>query len=255
MLRLIRIDASAVFFLSIFLPTFSRTGSITLSAKKAAPMLFAAICTWIANDLNDRERDRINHPDRPLASGAVTPGTAAVLFFVSLAAALVTTVHFIDASLAFWYFLVIILALSYGYVVELIPVLKAPYVAAAMAIPIVITAKSYAAEPALRYVAAAVFCFALGKETCLNLLDRPGDTPSVLHELPFPVVARMAFSVLAAGLLLLLPALRTPADSLYWLGMAILLVAAAVLWFQRERHAKAIRLVRIEWLLGLYFLW
>jgi geranylgeranylglycerol-phosphate geranylgeranyltransferase len=249
-----RLDASAVIFFSIFLPTLSRSGSVIGSLEKAAPMLFAAFCTWIANDIDDRDRDRINHPDRPLASGAITPDIAATLFFGSLAAALITTYRFIEASLAFWYYLVIILSLSYGYVVELIPTLKAPYVAATMTIPTLIMVKSYDADLTLRYVSAGVFCFALGKEACMDLVDRPGDTPSLLHKVSSTVVARTAFLILAAGILFLLPCLHTPIDVLYLLGMAALFLFAVVLWFQQERHALAIQLLRVELLLGLYFL-
>ncbi len=254
MLRLVRLDASGVIFLAIFLPTLSRTGSVTTSFTKGAPMLFAAFCTWIANDIDDRDRDRINHPERPLASGAITPEIAAVLFFISLGAALVTTYHLIEASLAFWYYLVIILALSYGYIEELIPTLKAPYVAAAMTIPTLIVAKTYDTDPTLRYVSAGVFCFALGKEACMDLVDRRGDTPSLLHKVPCHVVARAAFLILAVGVFFLLPCLRTSIDVLYLVAMATLLASSAVLWFHQKRHALAVQLLRAELFVGLYFL-
>lgn len=253
-LRLMRMDASLVIFLSILLPTFSRTGSVARGVTSAAPMLFAAFCTWIANDINDRDRDRINHPNRPLATGAIKADIAAAIFFISLAAALVTTYRFIDASLAFWYYLVIILGLSYGYVVELIPTLKAPYVAAAMTIPTVIVAQTFASDSTLRYVSAGVFCFALGKEACMDLMDRPGDTPSLLHRLSFGTVARACYVILLVGISLLVPCVRTPIDLLYLVAMAALLVSSAVLWFRQRRHRSAIRLLRVELFLGLYFL-
>jgi len=253
-LTLVRIDASIVIFLSIFVPTLTRTNNLQLSLGKAAPMLFVGFCTWIANDIDDLERDRINHPDRPLPSGRISLETASALFFLCLVLALAMTYYLIDSAIAFWYYLVLILSLSYGYIVELAPAWKAPYVAAAMAIPTIIVANSYPNELHLWRVAVAVFCFALGKELYMDLLDRPGDTPSFLHVVRFEVVARMAFGVLWIGLTFLVTYPRSARDVMYATVMVGLLLFATVIGERSKRHRLAVQIVRIEMLLGIYYL-
>lgn len=217
-------------------------------------MLFLGFCTWIANDINDMERDKINHPNRPLPSGRVSPETASAVFFLCLAIALVMTYYLIDSIMAFWYYLVLILSLSYGYIVDLAPAWKAPYVAAAMTIPTIVVAHSYPNELRLWRVAAAVFCFALGKELCMDLLDRPGDTPSFLHLVRFEVVARIAFGALWIGLTFLVIYPRSIYDIVYAAVMVCLLLFSTVMWARSKRHRLAVQIIRIELLLGIYYL-
>src|SRR5688572_25750894 len=99
----------------------TRTQDVGKSFVTATPLLFISMCTFIANDLNDRERDEINHPERPLPSGHVTPAFAATLYFGSLAAALFATRYWVREDIAFWYYLLIALSVSYGHVVDALP--------------------------------------------------------------------------------------------------------------------------------------
>src|ERR1041385_7266855 len=178
--RLVRLDSSLLGFLTLFLPLWARTRQIQQSAQRAVPFLFIWICTFVANDLDDKDRDEINHPARPLPRGEITPGIAACLYFGALAAALITIKEFTTFDQAVWYYSILAIFISYHYVVEHVAVLKAPYVAAGIAAPILVIAQFFPGDTRLSLVAPAAFCFALCRELCMDVLDRSGDRQSAL---------------------------------------------------------------------------
>lgn len=94
-------DSSVLAFLAIFLPLLVRTGNLAQSLGRAIPLLFVYMCAFIANDLDDVEKDRVNHPERSLPAGYVTPAVAAILYFACLALALFSTRHYVTPGLAF----------------------------------------------------------------------------------------------------------------------------------------------------------
>ena len=83
MLRLTRLGTSLIGFVGVFLPLLARTNQVWTSLGRASPLLFTCICTFIANDLDDVERDRVNHPERPLPAGELSRAVAGILYFTS----------------------------------------------------------------------------------------------------------------------------------------------------------------------------
>lgn len=253
-LRLIRLSSSLLGALAILLALLARTGNFGLSLGKAIPLFFIAICTFIANDLDDLERDRVNHPDRPLPAGSLTPEFAAVLYFVSLALGLFSTRYFVAQGIAFWYYGLITLSISYVYIIECLPSLKAPYVAAASSVPVLIIARSYPNEPRLYVIAGSVFLFTLGREVCGVIQDRRGDPVSYLHRFKPASLALVSFLVQVIGLLLLATQIRKPGEIAALLAMIFLLALAGVYWFKRASYRQATLLMKIQLFVGLYFL-
>ena len=94
--RLTRVDSSVLGFLSLFVPIYARTNNLGLSFGRAIPLLFIWMCTFIGNDLDDLERDQINHPDRPLPKRLINLSVAALLYFLCLGMALFLTRYFVD---------------------------------------------------------------------------------------------------------------------------------------------------------------
>jgi geranylgeranylglycerol-phosphate geranylgeranyltransferase len=240
--------------LAVFVPVFVRSHDLMLSLGRAAPLLFIGMCTFIANDLEDVERDRINHPDRPLPSGRLSQAVAASMYFACLAAALFSARYFVEPLLAFWYYTLVALSVSYVHVVDRLPNLKALYVALAISLPIVIVAKFYPNELQLYRVAAAVFLFTLGRELCMDIEDRAGDPRAFLHGIAAEHVATFAFLVQVVGLLVLPVDLRNWDSALEVLVLTILLVASGVYWFRLARRKRAIRLMKLQYFVGLYSL-
>jgi len=213
------------------------------------------MCTFVANDLDDLERDRVNHPQRPLPSSRVTPPVAAVLYFGCLGASLFTTRHFVDTRIAFWYYALTTLAISYRYVVEALSGLKAPYVATLIAVPVLIVAASYPDDKRLSAVAGSVFLFAIGRELCMDVLDRAGDARSFMHRFRAHDLSIVAFAFQTSGLAFLLVSnVRRTLDVATVTLMAVVLLTAAYYWFSASRHRVAVQLMKVEFFLGLYFL-
>lgn len=253
-LRLTRLSSSLLGALAIFLPLLARTRNLGLSLGKAIPLLFIAMCTFIANDLEDLEKDRVNHPDRPLPARHLTPKFAGVLYFVSLALALFSTRYFVAQDIAFWYYGLITLSISYVYIVDCLPSIKTPYVAAASSVPVLIIARSYPNEPRLYLVAGSVFLFTLGREICGDIQDRAGDAVSYLHRFEPVSLAVVSFSLQVLGLLLLAIQIRKPVDIADLLAMTFLLALAGVYWFKLASYRRATLLMKIQLFVGLYFL-
>src|SRR6185312_1248229 len=121
LLKLTRLDSSLLVALTIFIPVFARTKDLLPSLSKSIPLLFIGICTFVSNDLDDFDKDLINHPDRPLLSGHIKPPLAAGIYFLFLALTLFTTKLYIQSGTAFWYYLFLALSISYGYGRGLLP--------------------------------------------------------------------------------------------------------------------------------------
>jgi geranylgeranylglycerol-phosphate geranylgeranyltransferase len=254
-IRLLRLDSSILAFLSILIPVFVRSNDLGESFKRAIPLLFISMCTFIINDLDDLEKDRTNHPDRPLPRGYVKPVFVVVLYYVCLALALWTTrIYIPDGYVAFWYYLLLTTAISYGYVVEYLPGLKPAYVAGASSIPVVILAAFYPQETELYLVAVALFAFMLGRELCMDVRDRPGDPASFLHAIHPKRMANLAFALQATGLLLLSFQITKLPNLLDLLLMTLLWGLALISWFRWGRLKLATGLMKAVVFLGLYFL-
>lgn len=253
-LRLTRLDSSLLALLAIFFPLWVRTGNMTESLSRAVPLLFSFMCTFIANDLDDVEKDRVNHPDRPLPAGHITPALAAVLYFTCLALALFSTRYYVAPEIAFLYYALITLLISYGYIVEWLPGVKAPYVATATTIPLLIVATLYPGEGRLYQVAVAAFFLVIGREICMDIRDRPGDPISFMHWFRPGPLAVSAFFLESVGLLLLASQIRRVGDVVAVLIMAALLVQSSLFWFKFSKYRLAIILMKLQWFVGLYFL-
>jgi geranylgeranylglycerol-phosphate geranylgeranyltransferase len=252
--QLTRLETSLLGCLAIFVPLFVRNDDFSLSFRRAIPLLFISVCTFIANDLDDIEKDRVNHPDRPLPAGYFSPVFAVVLYFTSLALALFSTRYFISPGIDFLYYGAISLSISYGYIAEYIPILKSPYVATAATVPILIVVASYPGETKLYIVAGSVFLMTLGREMCMDIKDRVGDPFSFMHRFRPTPLGRVAFSLQGLGLLLLVVLIKRVGDVIDLLAMTFLLALSGVFWFKFERYKLALILMKIQLFVGLYFL-
>lgn len=253
-LRLTRLDSSLLGFLVILIPFLVRTTDLSSSVGKAIPLLFIGMCAFIANDLDDQEADRVNHPDRPLPARHLSTTVAAVLLFVSLAAALFSTRQWVEPHTAFWYYALVTLSISYGYIVEYVPGAKAPYVAVVTSIPVMIVASSFPNEPRLRLVAGATVLLVFGREVCMDIADRAGDATSFIHKIKATSLAVIAFLLHTMGLLLLAIQVRTAGQVIDLLILAFLIGLSGVCWFKLGDRKKAIMLMKLQFIVGLYFL-
>jgi len=253
-LRLTRLSSSLLGALAVFVALIARTKDFRLGLGNALPLLFIGMCTFIANDLEDLEKDRVIHPERPLPARDLTPAFAAIFYFVSLAAALFLTRYFVAQGIAFWYYGLAIMSISYVYIVDGLPSLKSIYVAAASSIPILIVARSYPSEARLNVIAGSVFLFTLGREICGDIQDRAGDAICYLHRFKPSSLAVAAFSINALGIVLLAFAVRRLGEFADLLAMTFILAMAGLYWFKLQRHRRATLLMKMQLFVGLYLL-
>lgn len=253
-LKLTRLETSLLGFFAIFVPLFARNNDLPFSFARAIPLLFISICTFIANDLDDIERDRINHPDRPLPAAHFSTAFAVILYFSCLASALFSTRHFIPSGVDFLYYGAISISISYGYVVEYIPILKSPFVAMGATVPILIVTASYPKELKLYVVAGSIFLMTLGREICKDIRDRAGDPVSFMHRFRPKPLGKVAFSLQVLGLLLLALIGTKVAHIIDLVAMTLLLAVAAIYWFKSENYKLSLILMKIQLFVGLYFL-
>ncbi len=254
MLRLTRLGTSLLGFVAIFLPLLVRTNDLRMSLGRAIPLLFTCASTFIANDLDDVERDRVNHPGRPLPAGHLTPAVAGIMYFACLSLAVFSTKYYVTPSVAFWYYTFMVISISYGYTVACFPSLKPPHVATAGSILVLIVAAWYPNERRLYIVAGSLFLITLGREICLDIRDRRGDAVTFMHRFNPMALGLVGFCLEASGLLLLVVQLRKPQDVAALLGMALLLALAAFYWFKFASYRRATLIMKMQFVVGLYFL-
>lgn len=251
--RLTRLDSSILGFLTIFLPVFVRTGDAVAGLRLATPLLFIYMSAFVVNDIDDLERDRTNHPDRPLQAAHLNPRVAVAVFFICLGGALFSTRAFVTSDLAFWYYAMIVLAISYSYVVEWLPAFKAPYVAASTSIPVFVVANLFRADQRLLSVGYSMFLIMLGRELCMDIHDRPGDPVSFVSRIPALEAALAAFGLQAAGLAVLGFQFHER-NLLPLVLMATILTASSISWFVLARQGISIRLMKGQFAVGLWLL-
>jgi geranylgeranylglycerol-phosphate geranylgeranyltransferase len=252
--KLSRLDTSLLIFLSAFIPLQLRSGQVSDSLGKTLPLLFIGMCTFIANDLDDIESDRINHPNRPLPSDSITPALATTLYFICLMLALFTTKFYVPESSSYLYYFLLVLTISYGYVVSYVPAVKSFYVATISCVPVLIVASFYPSIKGLYLVAVAAFLFVMGRELCMDILDRHGDRYSSIHRISPNRLAVAAIGAQATGLLLLATQVEAPPDLTALLLLVLLLLACGLLWFKFAHQRAAVALMKAQLLIAIYFL-
>lgn len=253
-LRLTRPGSTVLAFLSVFLPVAVRTGNVAESFAVALPMLFISMCTYIVNDIDDVETDRVNHPDRPLPSGHLLLPFVTAIYFVNLALALFTTRTFVSGKASFLYYALLLLAVNYTYVANYLTNLKSSYVAGACSLPILITIDLIPHAGALYVVAPAVFFFVLGRELLLDYLDQPGDPHSFINKMSWGTLTTTAFASQGTGLILLSLLARKRLDVLTLCLLATLFSLSLFVWLKGGQPRRATLIMKFQMYGGLYFL-
>lgn len=253
-LQIVRIEGSLLAFLLVFLPIYASTGYIADSVGRSIPVLFICICTFVANDLDDVEKDRINHPERPLPRGYLSPTFATILYFISLGIALLLTSSYIEPRTVWVYYVFTIVMISYRFIVEYLPTSKAFYIAVAAVIPALIIAPVYPDKPRLYTVAGAAFFHVLGREMCMNILDMLGDPYSFFHRFTEKSQAIFAFASMGVSVILLMTQIDTIEHGFAVALFTILLVVAGFYWFKRSEFGRVLTITKIQMLVGLYVL-
>lgn len=132
--------------------------------------------------------------------------------------------------------------------------LKGPYVGAMNTLPILIVAYQYPEETKLFVAAAALLFLVLGREICMDIKDRLGDASSFMHRFRPSRLALLGFLLQVTGVFLLASQIRRRGDFVAVLTMISVLLISAIGWFKFSKPRLSIIVMKLQWIVGLYFL-
>jgi hypothetical protein len=148
----------------------------------------------------------------------------------------------------------LILGINYNQVAEHAATLKSLYVAAVSVLPLLVLREHFVSVYSLYVLMASLFLFTTGKELCMDFRDRDGDPGSFLDKMTEVSLGRVAFSTQATSLLLLLGATKTWKQALALAILGLLFFRSARLWFSAQHYRRAIATMKLQLLVGSYFL-
>lgn len=251
--RLARAEGALLSFALIFVPYACFSRGVLPAIILALPIIPIAMCTFILNDINDIERDAINHPDRPLPSGSLSTGFAAALYLTLFATSLILVRALVAEGVQYVYLFGFLVAVNYATIVNHLPKLKTPYVAFASVIPFEIV-NAAAGQRVVPYTfMAATFLFMLGREILMDIRDERGDGPTLAKALPANVSAAIAFGLQLTGI----TAMTALASAPTRIGSLVLIVGICgmtILLWRRGRQRLAINLMKAQMVLAIVLL-
>jgi geranylgeranylglycerol-phosphate geranylgeranyltransferase len=194
-----RVPSTTVAFLIVLIPEWIRSRDLQWSLVVSAPLALFSICIFILNDIQDFERDQVNHPSRPLPSGVVTKEAAATVYLVAFVGSLGFIHFFIIPDLRYFYIGGLAVALNYGVVVEYAPKLKGVFVAVCATFPLILLSVLGMSSPKLAPIA-GVFAFILGRELLMDIRDAAGDGDTAIKLVAPRTATGIAFCLQAFAL-------------------------------------------------------
>ena len=251
---LTRLDTCGIVFLSILLPVYFHSGSFIFSLEISLPVLTICMCGFVINDLSDIEKDTKNHPHRPLPSRAIGELAASFIYFTLLAVSLVTIKLYVPLPLVYLYVLLLIALINYNYVVAYVPTAKNFYVATVGLIPIFILGFLLDAAPTIMRMGSSLFLFLLGRELLMDVQDAPGDAKTLIKIVGARTAENSAFALKLLGSAGLWLVVGNLADAILVASLLFLDILFAWAW-KRGMHRRAIiHLMKLQLLVGVYFL-
>lgn len=254
LLRLSRATTSGLAFTMVFVPYYVRTWNLWSSIVLATPIFTIAMCMFILNDINDVERDRINHPRRPLPAGTISVKTAGIIYLLLFGISLILVRILIESGVHFVYLAGFLLAINYNTIVNNLPKLKNPYVAFTAMVPVFVVNSALGTPAIPPFVAIAIFLFVFGREMLMDVHDAPGDGETLTKSLTARRAAIIAFCLQAAAMAVLGLHLTSPLRIIS-LGLILLLFAYILArWTRPQDRQFLIHLMKLQLVVALSFL-
>lgn len=192
-LRLVRLDTILITFLGVFIPVLLKTNKFLFSLAHAAPILTCSACTFILNDIHDVEKDRVNHPRRPLVLNQLSIVLASSLYLIFLIFSILLITNIVSADVVFIYFVFLIAMINYDFIVKYHPKLKNVYVAFSSILPVVILWSICRDMKPYWEVASSLCIYIFCREFLMDFLDREGDGDTLVKCISEKFVCSIAF--------------------------------------------------------------
>lgn len=252
-IQLTRADTSLLVFASVFIPLLLQRHDLSLALAHGLPLLTSVACTFVLNDVSDVEKDKINHPDRPLASLRVSKEFAISLYFFLLLSSIVLIKLLIDIRLAFFYVAFLILITNYDHVVLYFPRVKNVYVSAATIFPVLILRLVSQEEKPYGLISVALFFYIFSRELLMDDLDRNGDNGTLVKGLSPRQIVRLALIIQIVTIGSLYFAITQ--SSQYWLyAISMTTVATGVYLWRVSKEHLSLFVMKVTMLFGIAFL-
>lgn len=252
--KLIRMEMAAVPFLAVFVPLGILTRDLREAFLYALPLLLAFLSGYTINNLHDIEKDRVNHPNRPLPSGAISVSVAAAIFFLLLAATLLSIKLFVPTASAYLFLLMLIGLVNYNYVVLYFPYAKNLFMALIGTIPLLILFRAPGGPILKPNLLPALFLFLLGMEMLSDTIDIKGDGQTFANLVGAVRATPLGFLVkLLADLTVAVGAY----DRIGIVIVGVLFASDAVAWYQWkyvDQRQLILQLLGFQLAISLYFL-
>lgn len=219
------------------------SGELALAMRVGLPFVLAASGAFAVNDFFDRQRDAINHPDRPIPSGRASPRTVLISGVIAFTASLGLAIFFAIPTVFGFQVAAALGAALYGATVAWVPILKGLHAAAIAALPIL---AGFVAVPGLAveraFVIAVVLLF-VARETLMDVEDAKGDSEYGVGTVAVVAGAArarlMAIGLLALSLGFLFAAANSQRRLLAVVALAVMFSCLAVVYALRvdlRRH-------------------
>jgi geranylgeranylglycerol-phosphate geranylgeranyltransferase len=252
--KLARADGAVLAFAIFFLPCYLHSGDAWRSVRTAAPIFLMALCTFILNSINDIERDQVNHPDRPIPSGAISLTSAAAIYFALFVAVAILIWDSVPVAFHYYYLGAFILSINYNTVVNNLPALKNPYAAAGHALPVFLARAICGGDAMPLLLAPAVFLFTLGRETLMDVRDIPGDGATLVKTVSPRVAMSAAFALQGLGIVVLAGCITNAAEFAAFALIVISFAALVALGFRGTPLRLIVNWMKVQFALGIVFL-
>ncbi len=254
LLRLGRVETSALLWGVVFIPVLTNSNQLVLSLKTSLPMLLISMCTFILNDIGDVEKDRINHPDRPIPNGEITLQLATFSYFILILSTITYIYFIIPSNIIFIYFAMMVLCISYNYIVEYFPYVKNFYVAGVMILPLWVVDEVTNGISDFKVITFSIFLTVFGREVIMDVLDEIGDKNTLAKIFGSYVSSITAFLFQLLGIIMLYYA----SDNIYKI-LSVLTILSIYLynvycWTKIHNRNMSIRLMKVQLLAGYIFL-
>lgn len=251
---LTRIDSCLLVLISVLAPSYFHEGDFITSLKYSSPLLVMSVCAFIINDINDIEKDLINNPDRPIPSKRISLNYAIALYFIFLFLSLLLVKILIPINFVYLYVVFIVMLTNYNYMVSGFPYLKNLYVSITSIIPIIILSYISPGDYGYMYICAALFFFIIGREMFMDIEDMKGDAATFVKIIGEQIAVHVATLLQVIGTIIL----ALIANSLLDFVCVAILISMNFYtyrkWFSNHERRKLILIMKMQMLLGIYFL-
>jgi geranylgeranylglycerol-phosphate geranylgeranyltransferase len=250
-----RIFTSSIIGLAVLLPALRSGVRFMDGVFSALPFFLASAAGFLLNDVCDYERDRISKPFRPLPRGLVSPRAASL---AGLALAIgACTVMLLSSPAGVCQVVqgaAIVGVILYNLVVAKVGWLKGPFAALLCMLPLVYVINRYGYPSSFWWIVVGGYCFSVGREILMDILDLEGDKSTGLRTLPMVIgvvqsecLGCFCVTLAALGLFAFRRSTEVTWQQMVLDAALIFLLILGVFWYNTEAISRRRYIVRFAW--------